>query len=157
MRATVVRALAALSLAACGGAPPSASKPPPQVVAAAPSASAAIVRVPPGSIRRSAVRRVLAEGPGAFLQRVELDEEPVLAKGRFYGFRIAKLKGEPSFWEGVDLAPGDVVTRVNSKPVERPQDAFEVFHALEIARELRVDYERAGARRSLVFPIVDDL
>jgi len=145
-----------VALVACGGAKVSASATPAPVRPAAPSSSSApdAAVVPPGAIRRSAVRRALAAGPGAFLQRVELEDEPVFAKGRFHGFRIAKLRGDG--WEGIDLHPGDVVTRVNGKSVERPQDAFEVFHGLEVAREIRVDYERDGAPRAVAYPIVDD-
>jgi len=145
-----------VAVVACGGAKVGATAPPrPVGPAAAASVSAPDAAVvPAGSIRRSAVRRALAAGPGAFLQRVELEDEPVFVKGRFHGFRIAKLRGDG--WEGIDLRPGDVVTRVNGKSVERPQDAFEVFHGLEIAREIRVEYERDGAPRAVAYPIVDD-
>ena len=58
-------------------------------------------------------------------------------------------------WQGVDLAPGDVVTAVNDRPVERPEQAFAAFQSLAVAKELRVTYERAGARREIVYPIDD--
>src|SRR5439155_21299852 len=69
--------------------------------------------LPRNTIRRSDVRRAVAEGVGAFLQRVEIDDRPVFLAGKFQGFRIAALRGDPRFWNGVDLRPGDVVMRVN--------------------------------------------
>jgi type II secretory pathway component PulC len=98
---------------------------------------------------------VIQAGPGAFLQKVSLDDRPVLAAGKFHGFRIAGL--EASLFEGVDLKPGDVVTRIGGMPIEHPEEAIEAFHALEAASELRVDYERDGVPRTLRYRIVDDV
>jgi hypothetical protein len=112
--------------------------------------------LPPNALRRSAVRRAVADGVGAFLQRVEIDDRPVFAAGKFHGFRIAALKGDPRFWRGVDLRPGDVVTRVNGLAIEHPEDAMQALQSLEVASELRVEYERSGEPRELRFTIVDD-
>lgn len=153
-------ALAALALlapvVACGG--PAAMK----KTAQAPVADAPPETLAPGaeavgdhSLRRSAVRAVVKGGLGLFLQRVVLEDEPVLKEGRFHGFRIAALR-DPRFWSGVDLRPGDVVVRVNGMSIEHPEDALEAFHALEVAAELRVFYEREGDGRELRYPIVDD-
>jgi type II secretory pathway component PulC len=97
---------------------------------------------------------VLAAGPGAFLQKVALDDHPVFAAGKFHGFRIAALQADS--FTGVDLKPGDVVTRVEGMPIEHPEEAIEAFNALEVASELRVDYERDGVARMLRYRIVDD-
>ena len=110
----------------------------------------------PSTLRRSDVRRVVAGGLGAFLQRVAIDEHPVMAGGKFHGFRVAALSGDPEFWRGVDIRPGDVVTRVNGMPIEHPEEALEAFRSLDVASELRVDLERDGAPRSLRYAIVDD-
>jgi hypothetical protein len=112
--------------------------------------------LPPNTLRRSAVKRAVAEGVGAFLQRVEVDDRPVFVAGKFHGFRIAALRGDPRFWSGVDVRPGDVVTRVNGLPIEHPEDAMQALQSLEVASELRVDYERGGEARELRFAIVDD-
>lgn len=163
-RAVVLGAvlLGASGVAGCGGAEgPKAREPassPVEESARPPATTAEEAAAPahPAKLRRARVREVLAEGPGAFLSRVELEEAPVTASGKFVGFRIAKLRGDPTFWEGVDLRPGDVVTRVNGFPIERPDDAFRAFQSLDVASELRVDYLRDGAPRALVHPIVDD-
>jgi hypothetical protein len=142
---------ALLALAACGHAAPPAPLPPPQAATAGPRPLAA---APSDSIRRSAIRGVLQAGPGAFLQKVSLDDRPVLVGGKFHGFRITAL-ADDSF-KGVDLRPGDVVTRVEGMPIEHPEEAIEAFHSLEVASELRVDYERDGVPRTLRYQIVDD-
>jgi S1-C subfamily serine protease len=143
----------------CGcasSAPPaaSASRPAPPLArsAAGPSPTGS-----PGAhtLQRSAVRGVVAQGLGAFLQRLEVDEHPVFLAGKFRGFRIAALRGA-DFWSGVDLIPGDVVTGVNGFPIERPEQAQTAFDSLVVASELRVKYDRSGQERELVYSILDD-
>jgi type II secretory pathway component PulC len=150
----------------CGG----AAKPVPAVVAptaaahAAPAPASKVVATPapaapaePPSnhvLSRAAVREVVAQGLGAFLQRVQLDDQPVRAGGRFRGFRISALRGE-RFWAGVDLKPGDVVTAVNGFPIEHPEQALTAFESLDVASELRVAYDRDGQPRELSYGIAD--
>jgi len=163
MKRRFVLALAALAalvllapVVACGG--PAAVK----KTAQAPAAEA-LPEVPATgpevasdhSIRRSAVRVVLKGGLGLFLQRVALEDQPVMKDGRFHGFRIAALR-DARFWNGIDLRPGDVVVRVNGMSIEHPEDALEAFHALETATELRVFYEREGQPHELTYPILED-
>jgi general secretion pathway protein C len=94
-------------------------------------------------------------GLGLFLQKVALDDQPVMKNGHFRGFRITGLL-DAGFWTGVDLQPGDVVIRVNGLSIEHPEEALEAFHSVEGATELRVAYERDGQMRELTYPIVDD-
>jgi type II secretory pathway component PulC len=146
----------AVTLCQCGGATPAPSEPAPGA-SAKPAAPSAVV-APPASdhrLKRSAVHAAIAQGLGAFLQHVDLDDAPVRVGGRFRGFRIAALR-DAAFWSGIDLKPGDVVTRVNGFPIERPEQAQTAFESLEVASELRVSYERDGEPRELVYPIVDD-
>lgn len=142
---------AGVALCACGGSsaatgpagtPPAAVHP---VLAPAPGEHA---------LTRSAVRAAIADGLGVFLQHVDIDDQPVMAGGKFHGFRIAALR-DPDFWAGVDLKPGDVVTSVNGMPIERPEQAQAALESLDGARELRVTYERDGQPHELVYAIVD--
>jgi len=120
---------------------------------AAPSASA-LSPLPAGSgLPRSTVAAVLKDGLPVFLQRVEVDAD--LNGRKFHGWRITRLV-DAKLFQGVDLAPGDVVTSVNGFPIERPEQAQTAFDSLAVASELRVDYERNGEKRALVYPIVDD-
>jgi type II secretory pathway component PulC len=113
--------------------------------------------LPPNTLRRSAVLDAVARGPAVFLQRVELDDRPVFDAGQFHGFRIAALRGDPSFWRGVDIRPGDVVTRVNGLVIQRPDDASMAMQTLEVASELVVDFDREGQPHELKFAILDDV
>ncbi len=124
-------------------APPVAPEPAPPPLAA-----------PTHTLPRSAVRAALSQGLGAFLQHVDLDDHPVFTEGKFRGFRIAGLRGT-DFWNGVDLKPGDVITRVNGFPIERPEQAQTAFDSLGVASELRISYERDGQSRELVYGIAD--
>ena len=110
--------------------------------------------LPANAIRRSSVQAVLSAGPGAFLQNIAVDDHAVFLAGKFHGFRIAALHGDS--WAGIDLRPGDVVTRVNGFSIEHPEQAAEAFYSLRVASELRVEYERDGEPRELRFGIVED-
>jgi type II secretory pathway component PulC len=144
-------------LCACGGEPKRSVTPTVATAAPAPAprASGELRDTAPG-LRRSAIRRVLASGLGAVLQHVSLEDRPVFVGGKFHGFKVAALTGDPAWWRGIDMRPGDVITRVNALPIEHPEEALEAFRSLEVASELRIDFERDGAPRVLRFTIVDD-
>jgi S1-C subfamily serine protease len=148
---------AVFGLCACGGATsaPKAAVAPAATVQVAPETPASPDTSSSGrALARSAVHAVVSQGVGAFLRRLELEDQPVLAGGKFHGFRIAALH-DAQFWSGVDLKPGDVVTGVNGFPIERPEQAQTVFDSLEVASELRIAYERDGKPRELVYAIID--
>ncbi|MEO8878290.1 MAG: hypothetical protein ABI461_22035 [Polyangiaceae bacterium] len=156
----LIRSVSALvifsSLIACGSATPAPqTTPTAQASATTTTTASTTAEAPPSmTIHRSEVHRVVARGLGAFLSRVTLDDHPAKnPDGKFVGFRIAMLQGDS--WKGVDLKPGDVVTKVNGFPIERPEQALEVFHSLDIASELRIGYQRDGADRELRYAIVD--
>jgi type II secretory pathway component PulC len=137
--------------AACGG----SSHP-----AAAPAASAADASVtdpapsapqPITSLKRANVKATIAQGLGAFLQNVSVEDWPVMHDGKFYGFKIRTINAQ---W-AVDLKPGDVVTRVNGIVPEHPEEADAALRSLEKASSLKVDFERDGKAKTLELPIVD--
>jgi type II secretory pathway component PulC len=155
-------AVALLALSACssgGGASSSSSAARPPAAAGPPATSAKAEAEPttrPGHLPRAAVLATLSQGLGAFLSQV--DTEPVLVSGRFHGWRIVRLaESDPQkpFWKGVDLGPGDIVTSVNGRPIERPEQALTAFQSLAMDPQLRVAYERNGKRRELVY-LIDD-
>jgi len=111
-------------------------------------------RVSRGVIARAELLPVLNGGLGRFLQNVQT--EPTFHKGAFVGFRIVSLfPGEPAF-ASLDLRPGDTVTRINGKPIERPEQAVAVWEELRTASNLVVDYRRDGEEHALEFAIVDE-
>ncbi len=142
--------LACGALCACERYPESEypSAPPPGVVVAEEDVTPA----PPGTVWRRDVNAVLDAGLGRFLQRVEL--EPEVEQGAFVGFRIVELR-PPSWWQGVDLSPGDIVTQVNGMPIEQPTEAHAAFESLRTADKLTVRYLRAAQPRELVYSILD--
>jgi hypothetical protein len=129
----------------------------------APSASSALGTPAPAScsalngahaLKRSALLRVLDAGLGTWLGAVEV--EPKIVRGRFEGWLLRSLHAGEACWAGVDLRPGDVVSRVNHRPVEKPEQAHAVWSALRHAREISVDFVRGAEGHTLRFAIVDD-
>ncbi len=111
-------------------------------------------RLSTGVINRDELVPVLDGGLGRFLQHVQT--EPDFHRGAFVGFRIVSLfPGEPAF-ASLDLRVGDTVTRINGKPIERPEQAAAVWESLRTASDLVVDYRRNGEKYALRFTIVDE-
>ncbi len=103
----------------------------------------------PGTLTRKALDETLAAGPGAFLGKVRV--RAVAEKSVFRGWVIVAL------WPGADveLAPGDVVKRLNGRTLERPDDVSALWDTLRQAREIVVEYERGGEPRVLRVPVVE--
>lgn len=106
-----------------------------------------------GAIRRAELAKVLDASPGFFLQHVQT--EPRFAHGRFHGWRVVSFFPGDERFAGVDLQAGDVVTRVNGKPIEEPDQFMVVWTELRTSKELIVDVERGGAARTLRWTIAD--
>ena len=104
-------------------------------------------------VRRSALKRTVDAGFGRWLQTVSVD--PLLARGRFRGWIIRSFNSDDACYAGVDLRAGDVVTRVNGRGVEHPEEALEVWTKLPTSSELVIDFLRDGQARKVRFGIVD--
>ncbi|HEX4459430.1 MAG TPA: PDZ domain-containing protein [Polyangia bacterium] len=103
------------------------------------------------TIGRREIDAVLAQSPGYFLQHVETKAQ--FRGGHFHGWRlIAFFPGDNRF-SGVDLQAGDVVTSVNGKPIEQPDQFMAVWTALRSSSELTVDVERDGTPHTLRWQI----
>jgi S1-C subfamily serine protease len=123
--------------------------PPPEPGRAAPAA--AKPRAAVTAFARADVERVIDAGLGRFLTHVTL--EPRLSAGRFAGWSIVAVD-PPDAWSGVDLRPGDVVTKVNGMAIERETEAFEAFQAVRQAPALEISYLRQDQPRRLRIEIV---
>lgn len=156
MRPSTVAVFVSLSLAsfACGGSPParSAADDTSRSDAAAPTTTAAAVPEKTTSLRRSQLKQTISRGLGYLLQDVMVEDYPVMHGNKFHGFKIQTIT--PAW--GVDLRPGDVVTRVNGMSIEHPEEADAALRSLEKAPALRVDFERDGKPRTLELPITED-
>ena len=140
-----------LAAVGCGGSNPEAKSAVAAPASEGAAASAPSAPAPVTSLKRAAVKATIARGLGVFLQNVTVEDWPVMHDGKFYGFKIRAINPE---W-GVDLKPGDVVTRVNGIVPERPEEADAALRALDKAPSLKVDYEREGKAKTLELPIVD--
>jgi hypothetical protein len=98
---------------------------------------------------RAQLYRVLDAGPGAFLRtvRVRASHGP---KG-FAGWEVLALWPDAH----IDIGPGDVVVRVNGRPIERPEQLNQVWDSLRSVFEFVVEYRRGGERRELRVTVVD--
>ena len=105
---------------------------------------------PPTSISRASLTLVLAQGPGALLARVRV--HALVDHARFAGWRIDAV---PAAWATCGLLAGDVLLRVNSRRVERPEDLHAIWTALGTAPALLLEVARAGGVVTLLFPITD--
>jgi hypothetical protein len=140
-----------LLLAGCGGADPQkpTATPAHARTSASPTPGATNTpNAPPDRLRRADIKTVLPSGLPWILRRVSVEE--VLREGKFVGWRLVAI---PEEWAGLDLHPEDIVTRVNGKPLETPEQCWSAWTSLATATELRVGYERGGAAREIALPI----
>ncbi len=118
-----------------------------------PDSAATPQSAPKGVLQRADVERVVDGGLGRFLSLVQL--EPSLSAGKFKGWSIVTLQ-PPELWSGIDLQPGDVVTRVNGMAIEREMEAFAAFQAVRGADKLEISYLRQNQPRTLLYTIVGE-
>jgi S1-C subfamily serine protease len=55
----------------------------------------------------------------------------------------APLRLDPS-WRDSGVQQGDVITRLNGQPIERPEQAMVAFDSLRVASEVAVEIVRDG-------------
>jgi type II secretory pathway component PulC len=137
-------------LLACGG----DELPPPKTPAKKP-APAVQNEPPPGTLWRDQVDATVDAGLGRFLRNLfaQLTVEPYLdEQQQFVGWEVVRVH-DPQAWSDIDLQPGDVVTAVNSLPLERETQAYDAFVSLKQAGEIDISLVRGGERLELVFKI----
>ncbi|MCA9617632.1 MAG: serine protease [Myxococcales bacterium] len=120
---------------------------PPKPEKAAPQAKAP--EIPTGAVVRRDLEAVLREGPPWLLERVPIEE--VVEGQKFVGWRIQEL---PVAWRDVDLRAGDVITAVNTLPLETPTDFWAAWTTLGVASEIKLAYQREGEPMELTIPIL---
>jgi hypothetical protein len=142
-----------LALAGCGSSQTRPDRRPPDETDDGAAATGTARRPPaprPAGLTRAQLLRTLDAGPGAFLAAVHV--RAATGPRGFVGWEVVAL--EPPF-AGGSVAPGDVVTRVNGRTIERPEQLADVWTALRAASAIVVEYLRAGERRELTIPVVD--
>lgn len=107
------------------------------------------------AVRRSVLKNTLDAGLGSWLSGVDI-EPAVDGRGRFQGWLINAIHPGDPCWTDVDLRAGDIVARINRRPIQRPEDAQAVWKALRGTNEIVVEYLREGKPKTLRLPVVDD-
>jgi len=102
-------------------------------------------------IDRAALTQIIDAGLGSWLVNVEGDRS--IIKGKFQGWVIKRLPPNDPCYQQTPVLPGDVVLRINSKSIEKPEQAFDVFESLRLATELRIEYSRQGKTQLTRFDI----
>jgi hypothetical protein len=92
-----------------------------------------------GVIDRAGLTAIVEQGLGRLLGRLQLS--PELEGKRFRGFRVAALDPQ---WSGSGVLTGDIITRLNGQPIERPEQAMVAFDSLRVASEVAVEIVRDG-------------
>jgi hypothetical protein len=138
-------------LVACSSTPPPAEPeladpPPAPAETAAPEATGPAL--PPGTVARAQVDKVLLRRPGWLLSKIEVEE--VVRQNKFVGWRLVRMPGE---WDGAGLQPGDVVIDVNGLSLEKPDDLWNAWLAVADASELKIAFERDGKGQSATLKI----
>ncbi len=156
-------ALALVFAAACG---PSASHPVahPEPVADQPAATPAETApaeepAPPSAapageieVQRADLIAVLDLGVGAFLGGVNIEAH--FAGQRFDGWQVVSFWPDDDRFAAVDLRPGDIVQKINGRPIQQPNQLFDVWTKLRKADEIVVTGSRGGQPLELRFHVV---
>ncbi len=149
-RSLLLCGVTALSAVACG--PKSHSSAPlvfeDDGLAPAPVVAEAIEipRTRSGIISRRRLDATLALGVGNFLTSVEV--KPALQGNAFIGWQILRYD---SVW--VDLLPGDVVTAINGKRIETPDQVHRLWLSLSEASQINIVAQRDGEEFALQFQV----
>lgn len=106
------------------------------------------------SVERGALLAVLAQGPGAFLQRIEVEAH--FESGSFAGWRLLDLGASRDRVEALGIRRGDVITAINGYGLERPEYLHAVFVELRDAPAIVVEGERAGEPFEIRIPVEGD-
>ncbi|MCB9558690.1 MAG: hypothetical protein H6707_21415 [Deltaproteobacteria bacterium] len=100
-----------------------------------------------GVINRAALRRLVEAGAPSFI--AQIDVRASFKRRRFWGWRVLQYSGPGQ------LAPGDIVRRINGFPIERPDQFIRVWNALPAQPEISIELVRAGKQHLIRLPIVD--
>ena len=101
-------------------------------------------------IPRYVIEADQAEGPGRLLQRVPV--RPFRSQGQFMGFQIVDLFPGENI-HTTHILPGDIVTRINGRRVDRPEQFMRLFQDLHQWESIEIELLRGETRITVVFQI----
>ncbi|MBT8496081.1 MAG: hypothetical protein KJO07_23760 [Deltaproteobacteria bacterium] len=106
---------------------------------------------PDREVARPDLDEVLDDGPGAFLGRLEV--RPYFDGKKFAGWELVAFKDPASRLATAGLEPGDVVKRINSYRLERPEHLQKLWYELRSAHTIVIEAIRAGEPFELHFAV----
>lgn len=101
-------------------------------------------------IPRYVIEAVQAEGPGRLLQRVPV--RPFRAQGKFMGFQIVDLFPGENI-QSTHIRRGDVITKINGRRVDRPEQFMRLFQDLHMWESLEIELLRGDLRKVVLYTI----
>jgi len=90
------------------------------------------------AVTRAALDRVLNDGIGTFLARVDISPHLDVSQ-RFVGWEVLSHS-----LSGVDIKNGDIIKTVNEHRLERPTQVQEMWENLRQAKTIQIAGERSG-------------
>jgi type II secretion system protein C len=114
-----------------------------------PLKSSAAGRVTHVRLRKKEVQNALKD-MATFLRQVRI--VPYLKKGSAKGFKLLEIV-PGSIVARVGLKNGDIIESVNGKPIQTPQDAFQLFTALQEGKGISLVYKRNYRKMTVVIDL----
>jgi len=126
----------------------SASAPVP-ISAGAPVPISAGAPVPISAVELAAsdLDALLGLGPQGILAATVF--EPVAVGRRFVGWRVVSFRAGGPLENVRAVVPGDVITRLNSEPLERPEQFMKAWETLRAAEVIALEVVRANTPLTL--------
>lgn len=106
-----------------------------------------------GDVSRAQVKAVLDAGPAEILRGLEVAARR--SENGFTGWRLVRFVGDAPPFTGVDVAPGDVLLRVNGHTLESPQDLSALWLELYTAVAIDALIERDGLTFAIHYDVRD--
>ncbi len=97
-----------------------------------------------GKLSKAAAQAVFARGPQPFIASLRV-KAAFDAAGRFAGFQIVQIHSDSPLAGSESVRPGDVVTRVNGLPIERPEQFMTAWEKARSADRLEIDLRRGDS------------
>ncbi len=101
-------------------------------------------------IIRSDLDGVLKQGPGIYIQQIEIEAVVDDTTGLLRGWQVLRWP-----FASIDLRVGDVVLQVNGLVIMRPDDVSTLWETLAAADSVDLLIERDGEKATLRHPIIE--
>lgn len=102
---------------------------------------------PAGEVSAAELEALLVIGPQGVLAAT--DFEPVVRGRRFVGWRVISFRAGGPLAGTRSIGPGDVITRLNGEPLERPEQFMKAWETLRRSDTISLDLLRAEAPLTL--------